>query len=137
MIVLDTNVLSELMKARPDAQVGVWMQSIDETVATTAITVMEIEYGLRRLPDGRRKVDLGHRFAALATVLTVMPLDDIAAYRAGQFRALREAEGFAPHPSDMMIAGIAASAEARLATRNVKDFQGLPLQLVDPWRPHC
>jgi len=60
--------------------------------------------------------------------------DEAAGLRAGELRALREAAGLASQPSDMFIAGIAAVAGAALATRNVKDFSGLPVSLVDPWR---
>lgn len=62
-----------------------------------------------------------------------MPLDDIAAREAGRFRALRGAMGLGAQPSDMMIAGIVAAMVASLATRNVKEFEGLPIQIIDPW----
>lgn len=135
MIILDTNVVSELMKAEPDPRVKNWLRAIDDTtLVTTAVTVMEIEYGIGRLPEGRRRRELKARFATLAGALAVLPLDGPAAFRAGQFRIDRETAGFPSQPSDMMIAGIAAVAEASLATRNVKDFEGLPLRVVDPWQ---
>ncbi len=135
MIVLDTNLVSELMKPAPDEQVQKWLLSIGgQTITTTAITVMEIEYGLQRLPDGRRRSDLQDRFVALIAALTVLPLDDIAAQRAGQLRAMRDSIGSPATASDMMIAGIVTISGATLATRNVKDFEGLPIQIVDPWQ---
>ena len=137
MIVLDTNVISELMKVQPDDQVGEWVKAIiNSTLTTTSVTVSEIAYGLHRLPEGKRKLELGNRFAALIGAMVILPLDDIAAYKAGQFRAARHADGFSPEPSDMMIAGIVASLGATLATRNIKDFETLPIQLIDPWRAH-
>jgi predicted nucleic acid-binding protein len=135
VIVLDTNVVSELMKPAPDPAVGDWLNGLGATpLTTTAVSVSEIEFGLRRLPDGRRRDDLFSRFETLLGALAVLPLDDVAAREAGRLRALRERAGLGSHPSDMMIAGIASTAGAALATRNIRDFDGLPVDLVDPWR---
>lgn len=137
MIVLDTNVISELMKPQPDAHVRDWLGRLGEIpLTTTAVTVAEIEFGLQRLAAGRRKDDLYARFETFVGALTVLPLGDQSAREAGRLRAVREAAGLSAHPSDMMIAGIAVAAGAALATRNTKDFEGLSLQLIDPWRAH-
>jgi len=137
MVVLDTNVVSELMKAHPDEQVHKWLLSLGEMrLTTTAVTVAEIEYGLQRLPAGKRKTDLQDGFTALVEALTVLPLDEIAARRAGQLRAERDANGMPTAASDMLIAGIATTANAPLATRNLRDFEGLRLQIIDPWRAY-
>ncbi|WP_126423927.1 PIN domain-containing protein [Asticcacaulis excentricus] len=134
MVILDTNVVSELMKAQPHPSVVDWLNRIgDIRIATTAITVAEITYGLERLPDGARKAELKRAFLTLLEVLGAVPLDESAAYKAGQFRALRDATGRPSTASDMMIAGIAAVAGAQLATRNTKDFDRLPLTITDPW----
>ncbi|MDP1750847.1 MAG: type II toxin-antitoxin system VapC family toxin, partial [Reyranella sp.] len=98
----------------------------------------EIAYGLHRIADGRRRAALEARFeeyVGQGSALTVLPLDDVAAREAGRFRALRQAAGLGSQPSDMMIAGIVAAMGASLATRNVRDFTGLPVEVVDPWRP--
>lgn len=135
MIILDTNVVSELMRPAPDAPVRGWLMSLgDEPFGTTAVTVAEIAFGLRRLPPGRRRGDLEARFETFAAALTVLPLDDLAARETGRFRAMRAAAGLSCPPSDMMIAGITAVAGATLATRNTRDFEGLPVRIVDPWR---
>ena len=135
MIVLDTNVVSELMKPSPDVAVGDWLLGLGGIpLTTTAVTVAEIEFGLQRLPEGRRKTELTARFEALADALTVLPLDEPAAREAGRLRALREASGRAAQTSDMMIAGIAAAAGAALATRNIRDFEGVAVELINPWR---
>jgi len=138
MIVLDTNVISELMKPAPDPAIRDWLSHLGDTpLATTAITIAEISYGLRRLADGRRNAALAARFEdyiGADSALAVAPLDDIAAREAGRFRALRAAAGLGAQPSDMMIAGIVAVMGASLATRNVKDFAGLPIPIIDPWR---
>ena len=81
-----------------------------------------------------RKADLQARFEAFAGALGVLPLDEPAARETGRLRAMREAAGLASRPSDMMIAGIAAAVGAALATRNIKDFAALPIELLDPWR---
>jgi predicted nucleic acid-binding protein len=135
MILLDTNVISELMKPHPDGQVREWLLSRgEESLATTAITVAEIHFGLERLPDGKRRDDLYERFARLAGAMSVLPLDSAAGAQAGAFRARRERLGLPAAASDMMIAGIAATAGANLATRNIRDFEGLPIAVVDPWQ---
>ena len=135
MILLDTNVVSELMKAAPDLIVRDWLRSHEaELFCLSAVTVAEICFGLDRLPTGRRRADLHARFETFAGALTVLPLDETAAREAGRFRALRMAQGLTTQPSDMMIAGIAAVAGAALATRNVRDFALLPIALQDPWQ---
>ncbi len=135
MIVLDTNVISELMKVHPDPQVGEWLaRTGDEPLTTTAVTVSEIAFGLQRLAPGRRKDDLHARFEAFTSALTVLPLDEPAAREAGRLRALREAQGLPTQASDMMIAGITLMASATLATRNTRDFTHLPIPLIDPWQ---
>ncbi len=135
MIILDTNVVSELMKSQPDKKVQYWLQqSGSEALAVTVITIAEIEYGLQRLPDGKRKSDLAHRFEMFLEAFAVLALEDVAAREAGKLRALREREGLPSQSSDMMIAGIASIAGAALATKNVKDFTSLPIELFNPWQ---
>ena len=137
MIVLDTHVVSELMKPQPDAHALDWLAQFGPGIlTTTSVTVMEIEFGVQRLPDGRRKTQLYTHFEAYLAVLRILPLDDTAARVAGRFWALRQARGLSAEPPDMMIAGIAAAAGTILATRNSRDFDTLPIQVVDPWRAH-
>ena len=134
MIVLDTNVVSELMKPEPDRRVQAWLSRREgDLLCLNAVTVSEIVFGLERLPPGRRRSDLRSRFDVFAEALTVLPMDEAAAREAGRFRALREREGLADQPSDMMIAGIASVAGADLATRNVPDFEALPIVVLNPW----
>lgn len=134
MILLDTNVLSELMKPDPDARVGDWLMRIQhEPFATTVISLFEITYGIRRLAAGKRRTDLEKRFFSMTERLSILPLDAQAALFAGEFRALRDANGMQSTPSDMLIAGIAATHQAMLATRNGKDFKALPIRMIDPW----
>ena len=134
MIVLDTNVLSELMRPRPSEQVATWLKAVsNEPLAVTAITVAEIEYGISRLPEGARQRDLRQRFGVLRAAVTVLPLDEAAATYAGAFRAEREGMGLPTTPSDMMIAGIVMQNSGSFATRNSRDFAYLPIKVIDPW----
>jgi toxin FitB len=137
MIVLDTNVVSELMKPQPEVKVLDWLRQFDQgMLATTSITVTEIEFGLQRLPDGKRKTQLYTHFETYLNALKILPLDDIAARFAGRFWAMRHSAGFTAQSPDMMIAGIAAAASSTLATRNVRDFEHLPINVTDPWHAH-
>ena len=137
MILLDTNVVSELMRPAPDPKVRTWLDGLCATpVSTNAVTVAEVVFGLSRLPDGKRRSDLIERFDALILgppALPVLRLDEQTGRLAGEFRALRESLGLGPSPSDMMIAAIAAANGASLATRNVDDFSGLPISVINPW----
>ncbi len=138
MIVLDTNILSELVRPFPALEIKNWLlnKTANETLATTAITVSEIEYGLARLPDGRRRKDLEERFEMLTGAqfdFVVLPFEEKAARLAGRLRAAREASGLHAHSADMMIAAICALAGASLATRNTKDFTGTGIELINPW----
>ncbi len=137
MIVLDTNVVSELMRPTPDPKVRSWLGGLGATpVSTSAVTIAEAVFGLARLPESKRRSDLMERFDALILgppTLPVLGLDEQAGRLAGEFRALRESLGLGTSPSDMMIVGIAMANGASLATRNVADFAGLPISVVNPW----
>ena len=138
MIVLDTNVLSELIRPAPALEVKSWLLqgTKGEALVTTVITVSEIEYGLNRLPDSRRRKELEERFAALTGAhfeFAVLSLDEEAARLAGRMRGRREAMGLHAQSADMMIAAITALAGASLATRNVKDFTETGIRIVNPW----
>jgi predicted nucleic acid-binding protein len=137
MILLDTNVVSELMRPTPDPKVRAWLGGLGATpLATSAVTIAEIVFGLARLPEGKRRSELMERFDALILGPPTLPVLDLGAQAgrlAGEFRALREGLGLGSSPSDMMIAGVAMANGASLATRNVDDFSGLPISVVNPW----
>lgn len=138
MIVLDTNVLSELMRPAPAPRVVDWLDAQDaREVATTAITVAEILYGIERLPDGRRK----QRLAELAAVVfethfkpeRILAFDArTAIHYAGQV-ATGERAGRTVPMADAQIAAICIEHQAVLATRNVRDFESLDVALANPW----
>lgn len=135
MIVLDTNVLSEPLRSTPDGRVLTWWATVDQPVAITSVSVGELLVGVGMLPAGRRRDDLA---AAIERVLAthgraVLPYDAAAARRYAAFQEIRRALGRPLAVEDGMIAAIAATRSAVLATRNVKDFVGLGVPLVDPW----
>ena len=137
MILLDTNVVSTLMRRDPDRVVVAWLDGLPaESVWTTAITVFEVRLGLELLAAGRRRRLLEAAFdQALAEDFEgrVLPFDESAARAAGRLAAELRRAGRTPDVRDVLIAGIAAARKADLATRNVRHFAGLGLTLVDPW----
>lgn len=138
MIILDTNVISELMHPEPDVRVVSWLaQQKARILATTALSIAEINHGLCRLPNGKRRKGLEERFqqfSAAAFGARVFSFDEASAYHYGELAAKREKAGFQPDYLDLMIAAICLSLEATLATRNVKDFTGCGLEVINPWK---
>lgn len=137
MIILDTSVVSELMRLHPAAQVRAWVGARRPgEVGTTAVTVAEIRYWIERLPDGRRKdallsaaTELFARFGDL-----VRPFDTAAAAWYGRITARRAGLGRPIRGFDAQIAAICRANDAALATRNVKDFGETGVDLIDPWQ---
>lgn len=137
MIVLDTNVLSALMRVPPDPSVVAWLDcQPPEAVVTTAITVLEVKMGLAVLADGKRRRALEKAFAAvLDTDLggRVLPVDRAAAEQAAMIATELRSRGHGIEVRDLLIAGVAATHGAILATRNVRHFEATGVRLVDPW----
>ena len=136
MIVVDTNVVSELMKSEPSAAVQSWVHGHgSRELRVTAITVAEILYGIERLPRGRRKTAL--RQAALAVFSRfpeeILPFDAAAATVYAEIVDRRERKGAPISGYDAQIAAICRTHGARLATRNVKDYVDTGLDLINPW----
>jgi hypothetical protein len=137
VIVLDANVLSEVMRPLPDHRVVTWLRphALAE-LAITAVTLAEISYGLHRLPHGRRRNDLETRFRALLAQGfkdRILAFDAVAADLYGDIVATRQAAGRPIDAFDAMIAAIARSRAAAVATRNVADFEHCGLVVLDPW----
>ena len=137
MLVLDTNVISELMKVEPDPQVIAWLDSQSTgSVWTTSVSVFEISFGLNSLPDGKRKKALQDAFEAmLAEELEhhILDFDHAAANRAGEISARLHGLGRPVEVRDVQIAGIVSVRHAILATRNFKHFHDTGIPLVNPW----
>ncbi|HEY5356610.1 MAG TPA: type II toxin-antitoxin system VapC family toxin [Streptosporangiaceae bacterium] len=137
MIVLDTNVISELARIDPEQSVVTWLDSLPAAeVATTAITAAELLYGVARLPDGRRR-------AALAETIDVLinedfrgrlePFDGLAAEQYAAVVVGREKKGRPISTADAQIAAICRVHSATLATRNIGDFTDTGIGLINPW----
>jgi predicted nucleic acid-binding protein len=137
MIVADTNVVSELMRPSPSPALRTWLsRQAAGDLYTTAITVAEIRYGLERLPGGRRKDRLraaaDEVFAALSEF--VLPFDAGAAVQYPRIARHRDEAGLPISGLDAQIAAICRARGAALATRNIKDFLGTGVEVIDPWQ---
>lgn len=138
MIVLDTNVLSELIKPTPAPQVIAWASRQSwQDITTTSICEAELYYGVALLPEGRRRDHLARAIGALFdTMLTgrVLDFDRRAAKLYGPLCAARRGRGLEIPYVDMQIAAIAAANRAdAVVTRNVADFVGTGIVTIDPW----
>lgn len=137
MIILDTNVISELMRDTPQQTVLDWLdaQSASSLFVTT-ITEAEILTGIALLPEGRRQqdlVDAAHRVFATLFIGRVLPFDSDAAHAYAKIFARRHASGRPISQADCQISAIALSREAAIATRNIADFAGIEVELINPW----
>ena len=137
MILLDTDVLSALMRAEPAMTVVKWLDKQPESsIWTTSITVMEIRYGLQIMPTGRRRQRMEEELEAVLRKEIeerYAPFDVAAAQHAAELMALRKARGRPVDFRDTMIAGIALSTRSTLATRNTAHFADLSVPVVNPW----
>jgi predicted nucleic acid-binding protein len=137
MIILDTNVVSELMRPRPNQAVYNWVHQQDPlTLGLTVFTVAEIRHGIGRLPEGKKQTQLDQLFAHFLAVNfphEVFPFDEAAATLYADIAAQQEKNGIIKGSIDLMIAAIALMQKARLATRNVKDFRHCGIDFVNPW----
>jgi predicted nucleic acid-binding protein len=139
VIVLDTDVVSEVIRVEPNPEVIGWIDGLlDDEVFITAVTEAELLYGMEQLPDGKRKSALG---GAIEEIVEddfrdrVLPFDHGAASHYGRIVAGRERVGRPIAALDAQIASICAFWGATLATRNISDFVGTGIELVNPWDP--
>jgi len=137
MIILDTNVLSELMLAESEPRVLEWLrgQSMLD-LGTTTINIAEIKYGLSRLAPGRRRSELERKFTTLVIrglASRVFDFDQPAANIYGDIRVARERAGRPLEGADGLIAAIAHSRGFAIATRNTSDFEGCGIDIINPW----
>jgi toxin FitB len=137
VIILDTNVLSTLMRREPDAPVVDWVdRQPAESIWITSITLFETRLGLALLPAGRRRQSLHAAFAQLLQEdleNRVLDFDTAAATEAATLAADRQRAGRPADIRDTQIAGIALARRATLATRHVRHFADLKVPVVDPW----
>jgi toxin FitB len=136
MIILDTNVLSALMRRAPDREVIQWLNEQPRTsVWTTSITILEIRFGLQILPSGKRRSFLIQTFETVLDLIgeQVASFDANAAQRAVDLMASRQKKGRPMDLRDLMIAGIVLARHAILATRNTAHFEGISASVINPW----
>ncbi len=137
MIVLDTNVISELMRPQPDAGVLGWMDRQPmRSIWTTTVTLYELRSGILSMRTGRKRTMLNEFFERwLETVLErrILNFDTEAAERAAEITAVRTTKGRPVDSRDTMIAGIVLANHATLATRNVRHFEDIAKSVVNPW----
>ena len=137
MFLLDTNVVSELMRSEPEQAVAAWVAGhAPKNLFLSAVSEAELRYGAAILPAGRRRETL---FSSIEGMLLsafgdrVLPFDRDAARVYGDMAAARRVAGLHVEPVDCQIASIARSRGLTVATRNVGDFEGMEVELVDPW----
>jgi len=136
---LDTNVVSELVARRPDAIVTGWVQTLDpETVFLSVVTIGELNRGIQKLPESRRKKVLANWLTGDLLVRfgeRVLPLDVPVMMTWGALVARMEAGGRQIPAIDALLAATAVQHGLTLATRNVRDFQLTGISIVNPWEP--
>lgn len=138
MIVFDTNVISELMKRQPNPNVVAWVAAQpNQDLFVTSVTKAEILYGIAVLPDGRRKItlaDVAQRILSEVFSGRVLVFDEAAAGHYAGIAATRRRAGLSIDVFDVQIAAMALAIGAdAVATRNVTDFEGCGIGIIDPW----
>ena len=134
MIILDTNVISEFTKL--PSPVADWVASHDpKNLRLVSTSITEIVFGIERMPPGRRRDGIRERWTEVegAWVGRIIDVTTEIAHVAGTIMALREALGRRVHLGDAQIAAAALASGSALATRNIKDFEGLGIELINPW----
>lgn len=137
MFVLDTNVLSAIMSSQPSPDVAVWVSAQpEETLFTASVCQAEILAGIEVLPVGRRRIAM--ESAAMAIFADdfdgrILPFDGAAAILYAELFAARRRAGRATATADLMIAAIARTNGAGVATRDIRDFEECGLTLINPW----
>ena len=139
MIVLDTNVISELFRRDPSPLVESRLRAFpSDSFFTTAVTESEIRFGLAILPPGKKRNVLQGRVEAILREVfaeRILPFDSAAAKGYAQIAAKRRVAGHPISQSDAQIAAITLAHAATLLTRNTTDFEGCGVPLINPWEP--
>ncbi len=137
MVVIDTNIVSELMRAEPSAEVLAWMDDRPpRDLFVTAVTEAEVRTGIALLPEGRRRRGLAEACErAFGSLFAgrVLPFDSDAARAYAEIVAARRVLGRPVSQADGQIAAIARSRGMAVATRNIRDFQDMGVDVLDPW----
>jgi len=129
-MLIDTNVLSELSRTKPDPRVSRWAASISLPVSVSVVTLEEIHYALAWRPNPRIRAWFDRFFAESCEVL---PVTEAIARRAGELRGRLRVEGWQRTQADMLLAATAQAHQLSLATRNSRDFEGCGIAIVNPF----
>lgn len=135
MILLDTNVISELVRPAPSPAVVSWLSGNRDQLALSTVTVAELAYGIDCLPNGARRTALRSLVQRLVTAYAdrMLAFSERAAWQYGEVMAQARSKGRTMSVPDGMIAAVAVANGCDLATRNRRDFEALALRVVDPW----
>ena len=135
MIFLDTNVVSEVMRIRPESKVLAWLKTHDPELAISSIVIAEIDFGIQRVRLDERSPRLQRNLDALRGRYrgSIFSFDEVAAMNYGRIMGEAMRAGRPLSIPDGMIAAIALQHTAALATRNIRHFQHCGVELVDPW----
>jgi predicted nucleic acid-binding protein len=137
MIILDTNVISELLRPAPEPKVEHWLSAQDGlNVYLTSISEAELRYGLAIMGNGKRRaalIDAVDRILREDLAGRILPFDSDAAQSYATIAAARRAAGRPIAQADCQIASIAHTRGATVATRNTPDFEGCEIDLINPW----
>lgn len=132
---IDTNVVSELTKTSPHPNVIAFLSGRDD-LWLSSVVLHELEFGLRSLPEGRRRGDLEMVLSDFITEFEdrILPLERMEAVWSARLRAEAHLAGRVLHLGDALIAGTARAHGLSIATRNVRDFDGLDVKVTNPWQ---
>ena len=135
-ILLDTNVVSELTRDAADPGVLVFLAEHDDLWLSTVV-LHELDYGVGLLPSGRRRDAISSALAVFVAKYEdrILPVGRLEAAEAATLRVLARRSGRVLDLGDALIAGTAGANDLSVATRNVRDFEGLGLAVVNPWNP--
>ena len=137
MILLDTNIVSELMRPAPSHAVMSWLAAQPAaSLFISAVTEAELRYGVMLLPEGRKRAELVSAIEAMLAedfAGRILPFDSAAAMAFADISSSRRQAGRPISQFDAQIAAIARSRGAELATRNVADFEGSGVEVINPW----
>ena len=140
MNLLDTNIISEIMRVKPSPLVVDWLNNQDShSIFVSTVTIGEIEYGLQILPDGKKQINLRRKFERFITQAfsyRVLDFDSASAKLYGTIMSDRRNSGQPTSFPDGQIAAIARSNKMRIVTRNTKDFKSCGIEIVDPFKDH-
>ena len=137
MVVVDTNVLSELMRPTPDTVIASWVgERATSSLHLTAISEAELRFGLAIMPPGRRRDGLAEgleRMLRTGFANRILPFDSAAASAYAEIAAARRAMGRPMPEADYQIAAIARSRDMAVVTHNIRDFADVGINVIDPW----